>query len=634
MRVLAKFSLEKDAPSREQAQVAFGEVRDAIGEWLSRIGDRDPGKTGRGSFNRRVKGSRKKREASRSIMPLRDDDDGQVWQWQVAEPYIDERGKDVPRTQFRTDLTAGHEDRLVAVHCVVGVELEQSAVRYLEPHLRMPPVMNDIINLGSWRVGKDAVANEPLTDPSNNAAGELERRVQSRGRTLPLVIVSALGSDLAPMLRNETKVLARRIAGLGSVIELDEASFRGFSDEAQAQSPLDAVVDIHWPVAGRQTSRDRWRLTDVVGATSDRETAQRRVVARRDEVQTAIYRQSRSLPPPDLLAGTMSPFGASIGASMETDIVQFSASLMQLARRWEDLQREITEITDLQDSVQDRTREVKVLTNQVQRLQKQKNDGDKAVEKARKGVERLRNENKGLAQDATRREGELAGQLLEVRAETQSLRGTLETIVSHVDEIEAAYHENPGAVSEHVARSFGAIRNLQASHQDGQSDSKQAPERDMLTTVESAVEKAMNDATSLEWGQDVSASAAGLHPDAGPPQAIYEGLMALDTLAQAMLAGTVKKGVEMFMKDCGQDASNESSATMNQVNLARQREFRNARGKRVEMRWHVKIGWGNRDKRAPRIYFVWQPLPKGNDGKRRFQVVVGYVGPHLKTAGA
>lgn len=632
MRVLAKFSLEKDAPSREQAQVAFKEVREAIGEWLSRIGDRDPGKTGRGSFNRRVKGSQKKREASRLIMPLRDDGDGQVWQWQAAEPYIDERGEDIPRTQFRTDLTAGHEDHIVAVHCVAGVELEQSAVRYLEPHLRMPPVMNAIINLGGWRVGRDDVVSKPLTDPSNGVAGKIKRRIQSRGRTLPMVIVSAVGRDPAPELRNEvevlTRALARRIAGLGSVIELDEESFVDFSGDVQPTTArFDAVVDIHWPVAGRQTNRDRWRLSDVVGTTSDRKSSQRMIVVRMDEVQTAIYRQSRSLPPPDSLAGVMSPFGASFvdRPSMQTDIVQFSAQLTQLAQHWQDLQ---SEITDLRDSAQDRAREVKALEAQIEEAQK---SVDEAVSKA---TRRWKGRNVSLEQQVGDLKEESARLLLDARAETQNLRKALEESVEHVNVIEAAYYENPDAASEHVTRSFGAIRNLLTSHQDRQADNKQVPEHDTLTTVESAVKRAIDDATSLAWGQDVEASAKDLHHDAGPPQAIYHGLMALDVLAQKMGAGPLEQGVQTFLKSIGQDASKESKATMARSDLAAKREFPDARDERMLMEWHVKVGYGRRDKNAPRIHFVWLPLPRESDDKRRSQVVVGYVGPHLETADA
>lgn len=642
MRVLAKFSLEKNLPSPKVAEGAFQETQATISEWLRRIGDETPEALGHSTFNRRIRkrGSGRRRiikGASRTIEQLLQNADGEVREWIVTEPYVEDDER-VDDTQFRTELTVGYGRGWVAVHCVAGVEHEQSVVRYLEPQLRVPPVVSDIIKLGNWRVGDDEVVPEPAFFEGKDAAKTLAQRIKSRRRTLPLIIVGGWshGARVEAVLREEARILSLQIAGLGSVALIDAVTFTAFSPDTQNGDDMSSgVVQIHWPAIGaRQATPGNWKLSDKLDADSDPEAAQRAMVAIRRAVQSAIYRQSRSLPLPENLATVRAPFGT----STETDIAQFGAQLSQLAQRWAGLQEEIT---SLEDQIQDQARELGDLRGSEQRLRTDLGAWRTRGERAEKTEQRLRAQHKTLKrnqqtekQDFEQRESAFATQLADAKQGATRLRQTIGKMGDLIDQVEVAYRENSGTVSKELERSFGAIRKLREDLAAEQSPVVHALDDSSPTTVEDAVKKAREDATSLKWGQEAEKYVKDLHTDAGPPSAVYEGLIALDALAETMLAGQAKQGIERFMKERGEDASNESRATRNTDSLARKRDFYDDQGEVQRMTWHLKIGYGERDKRAPRVHFCWRPLTPGPLGEKRHQLVVGYIGPHLLTDSA
>ena len=107
------------------------------------------------------------------------------------------------------------------------------------------------------------------------------------------------------------------------------------------------------------------------------------------------------------------------------------------------------------------------------------------------------------------------------------------------------------------------------------------------------------------------------------PQRVLEALSALDQLGQDVRDGVVSpQQIVQTIEDRNFDCSTESEDTMRRYGNLRQ--FRDETGQTIEMQKHIKLGGGSGQDNHLRIHFEWVMDYQ--------QIVVGYVGRHLRTS--
>jgi hypothetical protein len=237
MQTLSAYLLESPRLSQQDAIAAAAEIDAALNEWMIEKGAVTPSFES-GTFVSKTKGSPagtfQRRSASSSL--------GSFKELTLQEPTLSGQ-------QFITTIALLTLDDRVIVYATLAVKNVTVVVApvFIDP--RCPSAVKRLLDLrADWQVGTFAVPRpiaERLSGPDGGKL--LVSRIQDRGRTLPIVVVSEVEGE--PIWEGLEAFLASDLAGLAGVVRIDEDASWELTDElGKLHSCYCGAVRLYWPL--------------------------------------------------------------------------------------------------------------------------------------------------------------------------------------------------------------------------------------------------------------------------------------------------------------------------------------------------------------------------------------------------
>ena len=199
--------------------------------------------------------------------------------------------EEIATGNFRTHITLAQAGEEVEVHCnlSVGGEAEIAPVLF---DARCPQVLRDIIDIGDWNNGQNALRTSPLRYSGPLGGQDLVDLLWSEARSIPVVVVSDYdGLVLHPDIEQR---LARDLAGLALIARIDaQAAWYVSEQKGREWSCYNGAIRLYWPIASTADPRPRrhplWTADRLLSGVPDTESAAERI---RNQIRRQVLGQS------------------------------------------------------------------------------------------------------------------------------------------------------------------------------------------------------------------------------------------------------------------------------------------------------------------------------------------------------
>lgn len=262
MQTLSAYLLESSALDAPQLDARFGQITEALAEWLKKKGATDPFASS-GDFRSLTK------DGSGSFVRVK-----QVHTLGKIESVKLEEFTRAGQI-FTTQVTATASHDRLRVHCTLNVANAATVVAPLPVDPRCPAIIRGLLSFSTdWYLNGWPISCGFATVQTGEAGGlAVAQKIRDIKRSLPIVVVSEIeGEQIWPDMAKE---LAYDLAGLADVVVIDEDATWALSDKiGKTHSCYRGAVRLYWPPRKRDDGSINfgstvWTASDL--ASNDRD---------------------------------------------------------------------------------------------------------------------------------------------------------------------------------------------------------------------------------------------------------------------------------------------------------------------------------------------------------------------------